>query len=520
MSKMKTRLTLSFCLIIFSTCVAQNIWQVIFNQTVNPYSIEVSSTGNVFVVFQDSLIRSTDNGKSWEYLRFAITGACAFGASPTGSIYFYNFYDSLKKSTDDGSTWITLNLPKTSSLFQEYAPINTNSAGDIFVQLDNNPFWDTYRSTDDGNTWETIGPESSEMIDITFIGNLCIAIFVKPGIGTFLYRSFNNGDEWEIIPSSPTDIHTLFTAKNGKIYGGRVSGGNPPGILFISLDNGNTWQVINGFNPWGIFDIVENKLGHIFVATGEGVYRSTDEGDSWHLFSSGLNHVPTWKLAVDSLGYLYASSGLPQMLYGTVATTIPVELSSFTAKQDNFGVLLNWETVSELNNLGFEVERKTENGEWRTIGFKEGKGTTTKKQFYSFSDNSISNSTYYYRLKQIDFNGTFSYSEIVEVQVFFYTKFSLEQNYPNPFNPSTKIKFTVPYITRSEVDESLVTLKVYDVLGNEVATLVNEEKQSGTYEVEFNSTRTGRNQSLHCGIYFYQLRAGKFVETKKMALIK
>jgi hypothetical protein len=379
------------------------------------------------------------------------------------------------------------------------------------VQLNNHPYLDTYRSTDEGNSWESIGPDSSEMIAITFIDDLCLASFAKAGVGLILYRSFNNGDNWEIIPSAPTKVYTLFTAKNGKIYGGRVFNGSPPGFLFTSVDNGNTWQAIDGFNPGGISDIVENQLGHLFIATGQGVYRSTDDGNSWHLYSSGLLHTPTWKLAVDSLGFLYAGTGLPQMLYGTVNTTIPVELVSFSATQNNDEVHLNWETATELNNLGFEIERRTDKSEWRTIGFKEGNGTTTENQFYSFIDDNISNGKYHYRLKQIDYDGTFEYSKSIEIEAQFINSFSLEQNYPNPFNPTTNIKFQI-------AEEGFVTLKVYDVLGNEIATLLNEKKAAGEYEVEFSGNLI--NQALTSGIYFYQLRAGNFVETKKMILLK
>ncbi|MCK7526056.1 MAG: T9SS type A sorting domain-containing protein [Ignavibacteriales bacterium] len=128
----------------------------------------------------------------------------------------------------------------------------------------------------------------------------------------------------------------------------------------------------------------------------------------------------------------------------------------------------------------------------------------------------------YYRLKQIDFDGSFEYSNIVEVDLNIPTQFSLEQNYPNPFNPSTKIKYSIPNVTLSGVEGSRVILKVYDVLGNEVATLVNEEKPAGNYEVNFNASK------LSSGVYFYKLRvedpstsSGEgFVQTKKMILLR
>ncbi|MBK9099911.1 MAG: T9SS type A sorting domain-containing protein [bacterium] len=189
---------------------------------------------------------------------------------------------------------------------------------------------------------------------------------------------------------------------------------------------------------------------------------------------------------------------------------IPVELISFTAKVVKNKVILNWSTATELNNLGFEIERKT-TGEFYTIGFTEGQGSTTEIHNYSFTDYYPERGNNYYRLKQIDYNGNFNYSEEIELNFDIPEFFSLEQNYPNPFNPSTVIIYQMPV-------SSDVTLKVFDVLGNEVATLVNEYKPAGTHEVEFNTSSI--NQIPSSGVYFYQVKAGEFVSTKKMILLR
>ncbi|MDP2364943.1 MAG: T9SS type A sorting domain-containing protein, partial [Ignavibacteria bacterium] len=151
---------------------------------------------------------------------------------------------------------------------------------------------------------------------------------------------------------------------------------------------------------------------------------------------------------------------------------------------------------------------------WQKIGFVNGNGTATEAQSYSFVDENLSSGKYQYRLKQLDFNGSFEYSDIVEVEIT-PSVFSLSQNYPNPFNPSTKISWQSPV-------GSWQTLMVYDILGNEVVTLVNEYKNAGSYNTEFNASH------LASGIYYYQLRAGdpstslgqSFVETKKMILLR
>ncbi len=208
-----------------------------------------------------------------------------------------------------------------------------------------------------------------------------------------------------------------------------------------------------------------------------------------------------------------------------VSTIIPVELLSFTSEVIGNDVRLNWLTSTETNNMGFNVERKQvsspqssvgnlANTYWEKIGFVNGQGTTTEPQTYSFSDNDLDAGNYQYRLKQMDFNGSFEYSNIIDVEIISPNKFSLEQNYPNPFNPSTTIHYTIPDVTLSGVEGSLVQLKVYDVLGNEIATLVNEEKPAGNYEIDFNASK------LSSGVYFYTLKVGSFVETKKMILLQ
>jgi hypothetical protein len=200
-------------------------------------------------------------------------------------------------------------------------------------------------------------------------------------------------------------------------------------------------------------------------------------------------------------------------------TIVPVELTSFTATTIVNEINLNWSTATETNNSGFEILRiaQNDNDKWNTIGFVPGFGTTTEAKSYSYTDSKVSAGKYTYRLKQIDFDGSFEYSQEVEVEVSAPLTFSLEQNYPNPFNPSTKISWQVPI-------GSWQTLKIYDVLGNEVATLVDEYKPAGSYEVEWNAN------GFPSGVYFYQLlvsalqskdgRAENYIETKKMILLK
>ena len=196
----------------------------------------------------------------------------------------------------------------------------------------------------------------------------------------------------------------------------------------------------------------------------------------------------------------YATDFLPP-------NTIPVELTSFAASVNGNSVTLNWTTASELNNSGFDILRQTQNNQWNKIGFRAGFGTTTEIHSYSFVDENLPSGKYAYGLKQVDFDGTFELSDVVNVEVTNPVKYDLSQNYPNPFNPSTTIKFTL-------AKSGNVTLKIYNTLGEEVALLVNRIMESGTHEVNFNAL------NLNSGIYFYRIEAGDFSQVKKMTLLK
>lgn len=188
---------------------------------------------------------------------------------------------------------------------------------------------------------------------------------------------------------------------------------------------------------------------------------------------------------------------------------VPVELTSFTASANSAGVLLNWTTATEINNHGFEIERSKDNENFYRIGFVEGTGTTTETQSYSFVDDIEYSGvkTYYYRLRQVDLDGRSQYSDVVNVDFDIPKDFVLSQNYPNPFNPSTKITYALP-------TQSPVVIKVYDLTGQEVITLVDEVKEAGTYEINFDAL------NFSSGVYIYEMRAGEFSSVKKMSILK
>ena len=191
--------------------------------------------------------------------------------------------------------------------------------------------------------------------------------------------------------------------------------------------------------------------------------------------------------------------------------TIPVELTSFTASVNDNDVQLNWTTATEKNNSGFQVERKS-TGDFESIGFVPGSGTTIETMTYSFSDVDLNPGNYYYRLKQIDYDGSFEYSDAVEIDIVAPGVFSLNQNYPNPFNPSTKITFSL-------ATNAGVTLRIFDALGQEVVTLINQELTAGVHTYDLDAT------DLNSGVYFYKIEANgqdgsSFINVKKMIVLK
>lgn len=196
--------------------------------------------------------------------------------------------------------------------------------------------------------------------------------------------------------------------------------------------------------------------------------------------------------------------GMPFIVLGNV---VPVELTSFTADVNNGIVVLNWQTATEINNQGFQIERRAEASDFTSIGFVAGSGTTTEPRSYSFTDNSVGNGKYFYRLKQIDFDGSFEYSNEIEVTIITPLTFGLEQNYPNPFNPSTNIKYSIP-------EAGNVKLSVYNIVGEEVALLINGYSEAGTFDLIFDAS------ILPSGVYLYKLQSGNSVQTRKMMLLK
>ncbi len=228
---------------------------------------------------------------------------------------------------------------------------------------------------------------------------------------------------------------------------------------------------------------------------------------------SGISDGTTYQVHICEYN---GSSG--SEFYNTTSATgnpdnevLPVELTNFTANICEEEIKLNWQTATEVNNYGFQVERQilnqVQNDKWESIAFVEGHGNSNSPKEYSFIDSDNLSRLVQYRLKQIDIDGGFEYSDVVEVEINSTKEFKLAQNFPNPFNPTTKIDFSIP-------SDNNVEVKVFNTLGMEVATLVNGYKNAGTHSVEFNAN------NLSSGIYFYKIVSGNYSDIKKMILLR
>ena len=273
------------------------------------------------------------------------------------------------------------------------------------------------------------------------------------------------------------------------------------GQVEISADSGKTWQALKG--------TYTKTAGVNSNQAGKPIYDGTrlnwvlEEMDLANF--SGKQIIIRFKLVTDE--YLTKDGWYLDDIAIYALTTVPVELASFTGSVEGKKVKLEWKTVTETNNYGFEIQREISGGKFFTLGFIKGHGTSAEINSYVFNDISPNDGNNRYRLKQIDFDNTFKLYEPVCVNFSKSLTFSLGQNYPNPFNPETVIEYNLPYAGN-------VSLKIFDVLGRELTSLISAEQKAGRHAVSFNAS------GFSSGIYYYKLQCGTFTQTRKMMLVK
>lgn len=468
------------------------------------WSIQKDYAGNIYAGTTGTargIFKSTDGGETWTNVYS--TGTSNYldiAFDPLNNVYVANSSNGLIISTDGGSSFTTI----PTSTFGGNS-VNTVACGESGLVLVGVTSGGVYRSTDYGATFtQTLSGYSIVSLEFdkfnpnrVYAGSSSTTLngfFISTDGGQSFTGPTNSVNVWEILQMQDSSLITVST-----------STGYP---INKSTDLGLTWLTV-GNTPAAIRGACLDLLENIYAAGNGGVYKSTDGGATFTNFNLTFssNKIISYQNKI-----LVAVSGTTNGgVYVYTDETIPVELSSFTLSLIENNISLSWITVTETNNLGFEIQRlqsfkQSSENKWEKIGFVPGSGTTTEPKHYSFIDKNLTAGTYKYRLKQIDFDGSVSYSGEIEFE-FVLEGFELKQNYPNPFNPVTTIQYSIP-------QRSNVTLKVYDVLGNEIAALVNEEKDRGVYTVNFDAT------DLASGIYLYRIQAGSFVETRKMIYLK
>ncbi len=522
----------------------------VYAMAIDPSNTDIMYTGSATL----GVYKTTDAGGTWSsanngLLNVAILALAISTSNPQVLYAGTNFgaNDGVYKSTDGGGSWTRMvtGIQETAKGVQAIAvdPTNANIAFiAVFDGVSDSPVG-LYRTTDGGANWDpsingigVIKNFLSLAIDPVNPNNVyagsSFAVATSTGPST-IFKSTDGGDSWTEmnngLPTDPTEINPVRTISispdNPDILIAGLFMNTAQGGIYVSTDGGGTWSrkwdgapqdigvlprssIIHPGSPLEFFVGLDNNS----VQTNIGVWHTTDGGDTWTSFNGGTM-MDTYQIRA-----LVFKGTIQTTLYAGAATNgagvyeytfepVPVEFTSFTATANGNNVTLNWSTATETNNAGFSVERKGNNGSWQSLGFINGNGNSTEINRYSFTDQNIACGQYIYRLKQTDYDGTFSYSSEASVEVIAAAAFSLSQNYPNPFNPATMIKYSLP-------TEEFVTLKVYDVLGRETAALVNEKQVSGEHTIAFNASQ------LPSGIYFYTISAGTFKETRKMILAK
>ena len=492
-----------------------------------------------------TILISSDNGVTWNVGHTAASQDLLYRVSFLSETVGYTgggtaTLGDLLKTTDGGSTWTKLPFNPGERFYSvHFLDENIGYAGTTGPT-------GLYKTTDGGQNWTPLnsntGVSTSIIYDIKFFdSNLGFAMYSSGSVA----RTTDGGTSWTSVSANwgAAAGYNIFIVNASTIYlcgaGGRISKSLDGGASFFQLpslgtatlyylhffdaDNGyiaasggRLYRTTNGTSftetqlpVTSIFysiKFVNNNIGWAGGASGNLFY-TEDGGTNWtesHLSIGSTQTIRDIEIAGGRL-WLVGTDGM--IIRGYADPAIPVELASFSASVNSGKVVLNWITASELNNSGFQVERKSESSDWINLSFVPGKGTTTEVNNYVYTDDNPAAGINYYRLKQIDFDGTYEYSDIVEVDLNVPFNFSLEQNYPNPFNPITTINFET-------AQKGIVTLKVYNILGSLIETLLNEERPAGRHSINFNAG------TLASGVYFYTLSSNEGTITKRMLLLK
>lgn len=479
----------------------------------NPITVQHDNKNNVYYGSGALVYKSWNRGESFSQYGAPIPGAnriknIILSRKDTSVclVAFDASVDKIAKTTNAGATWQIV----ADNLNFAYFGIPTTpdpQHPDTIYTMSGSQF---IRSTDFGDTWTTLSTVSGfgTPCDIEVMPDSSEIILVGDN-GTGIFKSTDAGFAWTQVFNTSGEIPTIATDKHnrGVVWATRWGGGG--GFLF-STNYGSSWTAIpffSGLNMWGV-DVNPFDSNHLLTGqySGGKIYISKNFGSTWTQTTIGGSNYAVY--IVDSMTVFAAqSTGFYKL---TSPWFIPVELASFNSSVEDGSVFLTWETITETNNYGFEIERSSDGIHFQLSGFIPGSGTTAEKRSYSYSE-PLSAKTFY-RLKQLDYDGTFEYSEVILAEPVLPQSFMLYQNYPNPFNPLTTISFDLP-------GESLVSVYIYSMLGEKISTLISGSLAAGKHSIDFDASK------LSSGNYVVLLEAfgvngSSYIKSIKITLVK
>jgi photosystem II stability/assembly factor-like uncharacterized protein len=473
---------------------------------------------------QDNGTQQTYSALNWEAAYGGDGGEVSFNPFDANFILGETQNNGVFRTTNGGSSWSSATSGLSSTENKAWvAPIQAHPTinGTFFTARQR-----VYKSTNNGGTWTAVSPNVN---GTTAVRELAISksnpniIFASSGASIF--KSTDGGVTFSASSSglsgrTVTSVYVHHTNPNTVVATTSGFGTN----VFKSTNGGANWVNIHGnlpitpVNDILIFPDYEPTESSFFVATDIGIYFTSNNGTVWEDVGGDIPNTVIMHLDYSpSTRMVRAGTHGRGVFEAFIDTIVPVELTAFTAAAMDKAVVLNWTTATEINNSGFEVERKLKNEDWEKVGFIKGEGNSTQPMNYKFIDN-FNDRSYagrvLYRLKQIDYDGTVEYSKHIYVDVSFVPEsIELFQNYPNPFNPVTSIKYALPLGAN-------VRLSVYNNIGQKVEELVNGVQELGIHEVKWN----GSNYAS--GIYYYSLEVMDmtggllYKDSKKLILMK
>jgi hypothetical protein len=481
----------------------------------NPILIDPVDKNIIYYGSSSSIFRSIDKGETFSQYGTNIPQSSAIKClhlNPSRpneivvAVYKGSSY-KMVKSTDSGANWVTT-ADNLSFSFYGIPSDQDPSHPDTLYLMNGNNF---DRSTDFGSTWTTITSNvgtSQAPCDLIVFPDTSIILVGDLGHGIF--KSTDYGMTWGQKYSTSGEIPTIAVdfRNPGTAWATKFSGG---GGIIRSTNYGETWTTVaySGISTWGVHIHPENS-DFVIVGTwsGSNIYITRNWGSTWHQTTLPASNYSV--AIIDTMNVFAAQSGGFYKLFSP--SFVPVELSSFTANVINNKVHLEWSTSTETNNLGFDIEHSYDNNQFVRLDFVSGSGTTTENKSYSYTVDKMFNSKSYFRLKQIDYDGTFKIYDAVEVDALLPNLYDMTQNFPNPFNPSTTISFSLP------VDAN-IKITVFNSLGEKIHEITEASFSSGIHNVSFNA------DEFSSGIYYYKMQANgidgtTFSSVKKMIVMK